>query len=248
MKSSRTELKKRGYLESDCKDMIQDLSDELLREMLQEKEAEKRSAAAVGLVATNQENTAALLQQLVVEKCLYTRIAICESLEKGNIDTARAMTSYLGCIGNNQHKILPANVSKKKSYPLPRDLIARSLGKMKPEILPVLFEILEGEEKSCDTKQVALQTIRRKREVVDAIGYLIFYNEQLATAENEQRILRCLEREKEDDLIVWKIMTCLSAFHGKQSHQKLLEYSNYTGTIGLEAQRSLHLRKAELKK
>lgn len=45
-----------------------------------------------------------LLSQLAQEKCLYTRIAICEALECGEIHTAEKMTEYLGVIGNNQHR------------------------------------------------------------------------------------------------------------------------------------------------
>ena len=41
------------------------------------------------------------------------------------------MVEYLGQIGNNQHKVLPTNGFNKKSYPLPRDIIARTLAHMK---------------------------------------------------------------------------------------------------------------------
>lgn len=59
--------------------------------------------------------TDALLTRLAVEKCLYTRLAICETLEKGDAGTARKMVPYLGKIVNNQHRCLPEKVS---AFPL----------------------------------------------------------------------------------------------------------------------------------
>ena len=55
-----------------------------------------------------------LLQQLEKEKCLYTRIAICETLEAGDQRTAEKMALYLGRIGTNQYKTVPETVSAKK--------------------------------------------------------------------------------------------------------------------------------------
>lgn len=54
-----------------------------------------------------------LLQQLEKEKCLYTRIAICETLEAGDQRTAEKMALYLGRIGTNQYKTVPETVSAK---------------------------------------------------------------------------------------------------------------------------------------
>ena len=60
------------------------------------------------------------------------------------------MVEYLGQIGNNQHTVLPTNGFNKKSYPLPRDIIARTLAHMKEDILPVLMDVLKTNNHSCN--------------------------------------------------------------------------------------------------
>ncbi|WP_338099446.1 hypothetical protein [Methanolapillus africanus] len=141
-----------------------------------------------------------ILQRLSVENSLYTKIEICSVLEKGGCSTAKKMTAYLGKIGQNQYTALPDSVSKKKSYPLPRDIIARSLGKMDASVLPVLLDVLM----SGDASAVS--------EVLDAIGFLVFYNPQSATPENLDAVLSALTKFSDNDLIQWKLMICLSAF------------------------------------
>ncbi|MCC0704505.1 hypothetical protein IC213_15705 [Clostridioides sp. ES-S-0049-02] len=56
-----------------------------------------------------------------------------------------------------------------KSYPLARDIITRSLARMNVEILPVLFDVLESDDRI------------KISEVIDAIGFMIFYNQEVAS-------------------------------------------------------------------
>lgn len=65
---------------------------------------------------------------------------LCDALSKGDDQSAKIMIEYLGKIGNNQHT---TNGFNKKSYPLQRDIIARTLGQMKEEISPVLMDVLK---------------------------------------------------------------------------------------------------------
>ena len=85
------------------------------------------------------------------------------------------------------------------SYPLPRDIIARILANMDPELLPLLLQVLKTGD------------ITQKREIIDAIGFMIFYHPQTATKENLILILDFFGNNK-DDLLKWKLLILLSSF------------------------------------
>lgn len=206
MKSTEDALRKRGAIvDSDIK-MGKDLSKEQLIELLSSKSASERSLAIHVLGMRYPEDitlAGRFLELLCKEDCLYTRIELCDALQCGNPSIAKLMTGYLGVIGGNQHHVLPATVSKKVSFPLPRDLIARTLGRMSTDCFPVLLEVLSGDDSS------------RISEVLDAIGYMAFYHPELATVEHEQSVFRILENYQDNSLLVWKAILCLSAFPTK---------------------------------
>lgn len=232
MKSSNEDLHKRGYVTKKDIELFPVTSQEQLLNMLHSNDAVTRTLAACHLVAKDERAASELLKQLLVEQCLYTKIAICDSLEKGDCTTAKLMVQYLGKIGNNQHHTLPDKVSKKKSFPLPRDIIARSLGRMSVEIFPVLQEVVKGSE------------VHKILEVLDAIGLMVYYNQELATSEYVNLILSLLEYDINQLMILWKAILCLSVFPLPESKKVLLHYVDRTDVIGMEAQRSL--RRMEL--
>ncbi len=190
MKSTSLDLRRRGRAsEHDVTSLSGVPIDELIR-ILHGKDAPMRSAAATVLSTYTDSAADELLTQLVAERCLYTRIAICESLQKGTIETAVTMTRYLGEIGNNQHKKLPDRVSAKKSYPLPRDIVARTLARMDTDIFPALIAVL----KTKDVKKI--------REVLDALGFMVFYHPNLATQHNLDEVLSVMSTHQSDVVIV----------------------------------------------
>ena len=210
-------------------DEVQELANLSLRELvtiLHGEEASKRTAAAIALAAYGDDTVDELLAQLIIERCLYTKIAICEALQHGNKETAITMARYLGEIGNNQHQTLPKSVSAKKSYPLPRDIIARTLAKMDTHIFPVLLAILETKEKKI-------------REALDAIGFMTLYHQDLATHHNAEKIISVMDTYQEDAVIVWKAIMCLSAFPLPDCMQILQTYAKRKDICGEEARRSL---------
>lgn len=163
-----------------------------------------------------------LLETLACESALYTRLAITDKLESGDRSTVEKMLPLLATIGKNQHQT-PIAPSKKNSYPLPRDLIARSLGRMDPALFPVLLEA--GTNLS----------ISKLKEWIDAIGYMVFYHPDLASAENFQTLYSIKEAHLDEPLIQWKFLICFSAF--PQSKGCLLKEEYFVA----EAQRSLNL-------
>lgn len=229
MRSNETQLRKRGWVTADDLAAYKNLSEENLLHLLQSANPCKRTAGASLLKNVTPEITERLLQILSKETALYTKIAICEKLQTGDGTTAEAMIPYLAKIGSNQHYSLPEKPSKKVSYPLPRDIIARTLGRMSSGIITVLFE------KASSLTQLQI------REWVDAVGYLTFYHNELATEENLNKLITIVEKHKRDELIIWKFLTCLSVFPLPESRKILKEYAKQEGILGLEAQRSLKM-------
>ena len=170
-----------------------------------------------------------ILHQLCSKKCLYTKIEICSILERSSANTARQMICYLGKIGNNQHKNLPLGVSQKNSYPLPRDIIARTLGRMSVGVLPLMLEVLETDD------------AERIFEVLDAIGYMVFYNKELGSLKNLTYIIEMMDRFPDNQFLIWKGLTCLSAFALHESIQRLEEIksNDEENLLAKEARRSL---------
>ncbi|MGL6184600.1 MAG: hypothetical protein ACRC1T_04380 [Clostridium chrysemydis] len=228
MKSNNDSLKKRGFYE----DGIVGKPLDKLEELLNSDSASDRTMAVRGLIELEKYNDLEvvhnLLEMLLKEKALYTRLEICEFLRLSGIKGAKLMVSYLGEIGNNQYKSVPKTVSRKKTYPLPRDLISRTFGHMDKEVMIVLLDVLRNGNR----KAIA--------EVIDAIGFLVYHNRILSTEENVKEIILALKKYSNDDLLKWKLIICLSAFNkleGKNELERIVSKSS--GVIRMEAKRSL---------
>lgn len=229
LKSTKEDLQKRGYASDAQLASASHASNADLLEMLHSKEAVTRTIGASHLDACSQENAKQLIEQLTKEKCLYTKIAISRSLAKGNEKTATLLLCYLGEIGSNQYHTLPMRPSAKKSYPLARDVIARILANMNPEIAPILLEALKRQP----AKQVS--------ELLDAIGFMVFYHPKLATITNANYIYDILEMYSDNELITWKAILCLSAFPLLKSKEILETFLHEDSLLAKEARRSLQI-------
>ena len=228
MKSTRSQLKNRGMASPEEIAACASLPWEQLVEELRSPDPCRRTAARC-MDPKSKAAAVLLLEQLAQEKCLYTRLAICETLEKGTEETAEKMLPWLGRIGNNQYKALPDKVSAKKSFPLPRDLIARSLARMDMAVFPLLLQLF----KTGSEQQIS--------EALDAAGFMAFYHPALAVGENAERILHLRHSHSGSEIIVWKVLLCLSAFPVPEAVRVLEGYAVRDDIFGKEAQRSLHL-------
>ena len=229
MKSSEETLRKRGMAFEEERRLCEGATQSTLLDLVRHGTPSQKSAACECIDINDKDAAKLILDHLCQEQHLYTRIALCECLERGNQECAQEMCEYLGKIGSNQHKVLPEKVSLKKSYPLPRDLIARSLGKMEPSIFPVLLRELDRD--LCEV-----------RELIDAIGFMVFYNQELVSDDVAQRLIKLL-KDTTDDVLMWKILLCFSAFPLPQVHKILQDYAKQDGVIALEAMRSLRILK-----
>jgi hypothetical protein len=239
MKSSEEQLRNRGKCTGSSVEELENLSLEQLYQRLEDSLATTRSAAAILLAnrfveATKkqrQEIVEHILIALTKENSLYTKIELCNLLELGDSNTSKQMIAYLGKIGNNQHKAPPDRVSMKVSYPLPRDIIARSLGRMSICILPTLIESLEYQE------------LLACYEALDAIGFLVFYHRDQVQDRGLEEIINLSMKYPEDNLLAFKTAMCLSAYTSTKSKEMLefLKQTSKHNTVCLEAERALRL-------
>ncbi|HJF31201.1 MAG TPA: HEAT repeat domain-containing protein [Sporosarcina psychrophila] len=234
MKSSDSQLKSRGKITFENLQHYNNHSEIELLEIIKSKEAYKRTIAIRLLSEKNDLNHELIhlfLQTLTQENKLYTKIELCDALSKGNVQSAKIMVEYLGQIGNNQQKVLPTNGFNKKSYPLPRDIIARTLAHMKKEILPVLLDVL----KTDNTLAI--------REVIDAIGFMCFYNKIHSDNQIIDVLLLCLKTNYKDDITRWKLVRAFESFNTINVIQTLMdiERNDNQPIVRNEAKRSLEI-------
>ena len=185
--ASESELKKySGY------------SEEELIELLSSKLPVERTAAAVLL--GNRKSIPAvnpLCKQLATEKALYSKIAISETLGKIGEPAVLPLIGLLGKIGRNRHIEVPEGEFKKKSYPLSRDIAARTITKIGLPAIKYLEEVI----------------LTGKREVItealDAYGWIVFYNGGVS----EKVIIEAFNKYVEDELLSWKTIRAMQAFN-----------------------------------
>ncbi|WP_238881877.1 HEAT repeat domain-containing protein [Clostridium sp. YIM B02551] len=233
MRSSDEQLKNRGYITSKDIENYLSLNKDKLLELLKSKEAYKRTIAINvyrSKYGLEKDTIYLFCEMLKDEKKLYTKLEICEALSQGSIEAAKIMVNYLGRIGNNQYRELPTKKFNKKSYPLPRDIIARTLSHMGLEVLPELINVLKS------------NYVLRISEAIDAIGFICFYN-NVSDNSGLEELIMVLEKYSEDEIIRWKIVRALESFQTEKTLKILKDImeSDSNETIRNEAKRSLDI-------
>ncbi len=229
MKSNQTQLLHRGLLDTNIVNEYLNLSKEDL--LLKLKDAPQYRSASIHVLTLkyylDKDYTSILLEQLTKEKALYTKIEIQNSLTAhGDIIQ---MCQYLGCIGNNQYKEIPIKCSLKKSYPLARDIIARSLSYIDINKFDIFFSSLK------------VLPYPQLLEGIDALGFLCFYNSQVKHINVYTFIQDCLIQYQDDLLITWKLITCLSAFPQSYPLLQQLKQTKKHPILIKEVERSLQI-------
>ena len=234
--------KRRGKIFDEDIDPFLELPSKELILMLKNNNAQKRTIAAKLLGDKEDiENIKPLADQFIVEKALYVRIAISESLVKYKENSVPFLINLLGKIGDNQEKELPEKYFNKKSFPLPRDLAGRTLAKIGKIATPSLIKVLD------DEKEIYDEFV--KEQAIDAIG-------AIAHKYNDHRALNSLislsKNHENDEIIQWKILRALSGFKNNKDALKVAiiilnnyypnkrnSYSNNTVEIQWEAIRTI---------
>lgn len=227
MKSSSLQLENRGFVPSGAEKAYESLNDQELKTLLTSPISVQRTIAARLIKAGIQVDMIdALCQALLVEKKLYTKIDICGSLSAFGIDALPYLTPMLGCIGNNQHKAIHPEKFKKKSFPLPRDIVARTIIRIGAPAVPFLL------------KAIGNNNFKQTCEAIDALGYICFYN-AFPGCYNE--LISCYQTWKDNDLMVWKIVRAMRSFSESESFLKELCTTTQHRGIIMEINGSLEI-------
>jgi HEAT repeat protein len=212
IKSNPIQLRNRGYIEDNDLLSYKKCTKKELIQLLKSKVSIERTIAARLLGNYKDEETMdSLIEALLIEKKLYTKIAITESISLCGEKASQPLIKYLGMVGSNQHKVLPDKPFNKNNYPLPRDIIARTICKIG---VPALKQL-----KKCLYTGEYEQII----EAVDAIGFISYYNNNDECFDD---IIELFSKHKNDNLMIWKLLRCLQAFPKEKSIELLREYSD----------------------
>jgi len=238
--------KKRGEISKEDLANYEKLTIKELIILLNDENSQKRTIAATLLKNKNTKNNKLAIKSLAkafkIEKALYTRLAISDSLASYGEEAIPYLIDLLGKIGNNQEKELPKKYFDKKSFPLPRDLAARTLAKMGNTPTPFLIELLEDYSDNYSNFV--------KEQAVDAIGAIAYKNNDYRALYSLQDLFLVVNSKNlnifniNDNLtVIWKIVRSLSGFKKEKNALKLVikileSYKDYS-EIQWEAIRSI---------
>ena len=226
VKSTRDQLICRGFAFDDELRKYENLTkDELLR-LLRDKAAYKRTIA-IRLLPLNKNHIPLLCEMLKTEKKLYTKIELCDALGKYNGKAIPYLIPLLGTIGKNQHRKIALVDINKKSYPLPRDIAARTLIKMGPDVFPALKQLFSDNK---NISQIA--------EAIDATGHITW---NYKNYEMEKTLIGYFNKNRGNDFIVWKLVRAFQSFASAEVKAVLEEIieTHKNEVIAQEAKRSL---------
>lgn len=227
MKSDFASMQKRGYIDSNIESgYLQTDFNQKVRLLYSDIPFEKSLGARLLAIENNSGVVELLIRALERERKLYSKIEICNALAKQGKSAVKPLILLLGKIGKSQHLEVPQTPFNKKSYPLPRDIVARTLSYMGLEALPDLLSNLDTQSK------------QQLSESIDSIGYICFYdyNNKVYT-----KLIQCYSENENKELIRWKIIRAMSGLPESRSFlTECLETENNYG-IKLEIKRSLEL-------
>lgn len=191
--------RKRGEIDDEYILQHKLLSTAQLIALVNNQNPQKRSVAANILGhRKDKECIAILCERLSKEKSLYTKIAISEALVQFGVFAIEELVQHIGKIGKNRHEELPTEFFKKKSYPLPRDIVIRTIIRMGKPALPYLQILLVNNRPGVLS------------EVVDAIGHISFYSKDRSLLDD---LLTLFDYCGDDlEVLKWKVIRAFQSF------------------------------------
>ena len=208
MGTSATKRRERGEVaQADIDPYLLMPTDELLCQLRLPTPTIRTCAATVLGNHKELKVVAALCQQIKIEKKLYCRIAISDSLVNIGSLSIQPLLALLGKVEHNQETDIPRKGFNKTSYPLPRDIAARTLCRMGGGILPEVFGFLENDRQPFELEQA-----------IDVIGHIV-YTDKLKI--DSKILIRISETYSEFPMIQFKITRCFSGFTDNQAKQFL---------------------------
>ena len=227
-KKRNLDRKKRGQISTEDLRIYNEFSTEHLIKMLDESNPQKRTIAAT-ILGNKSDNKSiiSLCTSLKKENALYSRIAMSEALGKMGEASVPPLIKLLGQIGNNQEVELPKKYFNKKSFPLARDMAARTIIKIGKPATPYLIEVM-GENDDFIMQQA-----------IDALGGIAAKTDDRSAL---SVMIDGLEIYSEDKISLWKIIRALSGFkHCEEALTPLINIlkGDYDAPIVWESARTL---------
>ncbi|MCK9152105.1 HEAT repeat domain-containing protein [Methanobacterium alcaliphilum] len=208
----KKDREKRGEItQKDLQPYLNCSSDQLLI-LLNDSEAKKRTIAAtiLGKNHSNKFVIEMLCLSFKKEKALYSRIAISEALSNIGKSSVPYLVNLLGKIGSNQEKSLPEKYFNKKSYPLARDMAARTLVKIGNPATPYLIDVLE------DGDDFEIQ------QALDALGGIAAKTSDHRALNSILKLVHTHNMDSLNEVTLWKVCRCLSGFKGSEKASRVL--------------------------
>jgi hypothetical protein len=224
-------MQNRGFVDTGEENKFNTLNRLDLLQLLSSKISVERTSAARLIKKYKEADTVkALCSALEKEKKLYTKLEICNSLTQMGTISLPQLIGLLGKIGNNQHKEVDKKEFKKSSYPLPRDIVARTIVRFKTDALPFVDRYITTYNKIATP------------EAIDVVGHICFYNNNNY---NHLKLINIIETNPDNDLLRWKVIRALSAFCSSTNFlENQLSYTNNKYIIR-EIKRSIDLIKKQ---
>lgn len=196
--SNKLNRQKRGQISAEEVKHYEDASADELGIFLNNDDPQKRTIAAT-LVGNKKmiEMIPQLCQSIIREESLYPRIAISEALGKMGEPAVIPVIALLGKIGANQERELPKKYFAKKSFPLARDMAARTLVKIGTPAIPHLMA------------KITAGTQFEIQQAIDGIGGIVSRTKDFRPL---PILLQALTDYSSDEITTWKIVRALSAF------------------------------------
>ena len=119
----------RGYLAENAEfEYLNKTFDEKIELLQSGTPADRTLGARLLANSKNDQAIDFLIHAVTIEKKLYPKIEICNSLVSCGQRSIKPLIKILGQVGTNQHRKVPEKEFKKYSYPLPRDIASRTPG------------------------------------------------------------------------------------------------------------------------
>jgi hypothetical protein len=213
---SKEKIEYSKYRESDCITLLK--SDHPVDRTL--------GARVLKQLTLSESTVDVLIEALKHEKKLYPKIEISELLTQNEDKSLSKLLPLLGAIGKNQYKSIPEEPFLKKSYPLPRDIIARIIAKMSKNVLAQLFEFAKNANKT------------QLLELIDAIGFISFYSD---SDEFYSQVESIYCQYVESEFVRWRLIRCMSAYRLSYDFLQSIKNEEKNDLLIQEIDRSLSL-------
>ncbi|MDL2292651.1 hypothetical protein LJC17_03590 [Acholeplasma sp. OttesenSCG-928-E16] len=184
-----------GYLNKDEIKIASCLSYSKAISFLKGEDTKKRALAAFYFsINFDNKDSKILINSLKNEKKLYVRLYLQRALQKGNKETLNYLVESIPLFFRSPF----LKPTKKKTYPLPRNLIIRIISHMNPNLF-------------LEIKNMYLSSsIKIKEELIEALGFMCYHHFTLQKDDVYDFFLKQIDGNS--DILTRRVITALTCF------------------------------------